>query len=305
MTLTLQKLLYFEKTADCGSITDASQVLNISQSAISQSIKDLEHYFKEPLFKRHNNGVILTELGVRVFSETKSINQTYYRLQDLAQEVLKPIKGEVRIAISNSGLHLLSLLYQKFTRIYPNINIKMINKEWNESIACLNDKSVDMALCAVSHHHPSHITINAVCAHSRRLWVHEKNPLSTVKYVTPNCLAGEKLFLYEQDMHIPEFSDYIKENNLLNDDTEIISSYDAIKTMVISNMGICILSEYTTDAQELINKDVMPKMLMPSPPQFILGILSNKNEKLSEPAKILSTFIMEENVSNIHSRVNQ
>jgi len=59
----LQTLQTFSVVAETGSFTQAASELNLSQSAISRQIQQLEHYFGCSLFQRHTRKVVLTEQG--------------------------------------------------------------------------------------------------------------------------------------------------------------------------------------------------------------------------------------------------
>ena len=62
------KLKSFYEIAISKSISKASVKLNISQSALSRQIQDLEYDLKTPLFIRHQKGVRLTEQGENLFN---------------------------------------------------------------------------------------------------------------------------------------------------------------------------------------------------------------------------------------------
>ncbi|MBZ9728039.1 LysR family transcriptional regulator [Mesorhizobium sp. CO1-1-11] len=59
----LQTLQTFSVVAETGSFTLAASELNLSQSAISRQIQQLEYYFGCSLFQRHTRKVVLTEQG--------------------------------------------------------------------------------------------------------------------------------------------------------------------------------------------------------------------------------------------------
>ena len=67
------KLKSFYEVAINKSISKASQKLNISQSAISRQIQDLEIDIKTTLFTRHQKGVKLTEQGDNLFETVNKI----------------------------------------------------------------------------------------------------------------------------------------------------------------------------------------------------------------------------------------
>ena len=63
------KLKAFYEVAINKSISKACSKLNISQSAISRQIQDLELDLKTALFTRHQKGVRLTEQGENLFEQ--------------------------------------------------------------------------------------------------------------------------------------------------------------------------------------------------------------------------------------------
>lgn len=61
--MKLQQLRYVVKVAECGSITEASRRLFVSQPSITASIRDLENEMGVHIFERTNKGVVVSEEG--------------------------------------------------------------------------------------------------------------------------------------------------------------------------------------------------------------------------------------------------
>ncbi len=61
--MKLQQLKYAVKVAECGSITEASRRLFVSQPSITASIRDLEDEMGVHIFDRTNKGVVVSEEG--------------------------------------------------------------------------------------------------------------------------------------------------------------------------------------------------------------------------------------------------
>lgn len=59
----------FHVTAETNSLTKASELLHMTQPALSKQIKNLEQYFDAPLLNRSTTGVTLTPAGELVFQE--------------------------------------------------------------------------------------------------------------------------------------------------------------------------------------------------------------------------------------------
>ena len=61
--MKLQQLMYVVKVAECGSITEASRRLYVSQPSVTNAIHDLEDEMGVHIFDRSNRGVVVSEEG--------------------------------------------------------------------------------------------------------------------------------------------------------------------------------------------------------------------------------------------------
>ena len=71
--MTFQQLLYVSEVAQVGSINKAAQALYVSQSTVSNSIKDLEDELKLQIFQRSNTGIQLTAEGKEFLNYARSL----------------------------------------------------------------------------------------------------------------------------------------------------------------------------------------------------------------------------------------
>jgi DNA-binding MarR family transcriptional regulator len=88
---TLNWLRTFESAARHMSFTTAAAELNLTQAAVSQQIKLLEHYLCQPLFQRMPRGLQLTEAGKAYLPKVKDALD---RLSMATQEVFGQVKQE-------------------------------------------------------------------------------------------------------------------------------------------------------------------------------------------------------------------
>lgn len=68
----LYSLRAFEMAARYGSFTKAAECLNLSQSAISQHVKNLESFYGNLLFIRNKNKIHLTEFGKSIYNSSST-----------------------------------------------------------------------------------------------------------------------------------------------------------------------------------------------------------------------------------------
>jgi DNA-binding transcriptional LysR family regulator len=71
--MNLRQLTNLVAVADAGSITRAARALNVSQPALTKSIRDLERSVGSPLFIREPRGVAPTESGDSLIARARSI----------------------------------------------------------------------------------------------------------------------------------------------------------------------------------------------------------------------------------------
>ena len=89
MSFNLQQLKLFTTIVSAGSLGRAATILNMTQPALSRSIKRLEESVGAPLFERHTKGMHLTALGEALMPHAVSLQREAER----AREELDAITG--------------------------------------------------------------------------------------------------------------------------------------------------------------------------------------------------------------------
>ena len=146
MDVKLELYRTFREVARRGSFSAAAEALFISQSAVSQSIKNLESQLGVALFDRRGKQIALTPEGRLLYGYIdeglKSIRQGEEQLGQYA----KLEKGELKIGVSDtiSRFVILNQL-DSFHRIYPYIHLSIINGTSIEAVQMLKSRDVDIA----------------------------------------------------------------------------------------------------------------------------------------------------------------
>ena len=124
------KLKSFYEIAILKSISKASAKLNISQSALSRQIQDLEYDLKTTLFIRHQKGVILTEQGENLFNAVNNINLS---ISDFEKKLLeKKTKPTGKLTINTTvgfGSTWLTPRINRFTDQFPEMEISLLKSD--------------------------------------------------------------------------------------------------------------------------------------------------------------------------------
>ena len=96
----------------------------ITQSAVSQQVKNLETRFETQLLRRDGRSVIPTAAGKIFYERSREILDSFEHLQLEMKSVGQDMAGSVRIAtIYSVGLYEMSLVVKTFLKIYPKVNL--------------------------------------------------------------------------------------------------------------------------------------------------------------------------------------
>lgn len=144
--MELRQLKYFLKAKELLNFTSAAEELHISQSTLSQQIKQLEIELGIPLFDRIGKRIILTNAGEEfsIYAQ-KSLDRSKEGF--LAMQDLRELKsGKLEIGVSY-GLRLTLLKALKvFTSNFPSIQIKITFNTAQTLIHLLEESKLDFIL---------------------------------------------------------------------------------------------------------------------------------------------------------------
>ena len=119
-------LRYFIEVVRCGSISEASNRLNVAGSAISRHISQLEGLLGTPLFERHARGMVPNAAGERLAVHAiKSAHDAERLVHDL-RTMQGVEQGRVRIAATDGfSMEFLPRLISDFNKLHPGIQFHL------------------------------------------------------------------------------------------------------------------------------------------------------------------------------------
>jgi LysR family glycine cleavage system transcriptional activator len=124
----------FEVAARLLNFSAAARELNMTQSAVSQQIKLLEHHLGDPLFIRKHRKVTLTNSGLAYLPVVQGVLNN---LQRKTADIFSPIgKGRLVLNVNYafSSLWLTHHIYKFCTR-YPGIRLQLIHSNWERDFS--------------------------------------------------------------------------------------------------------------------------------------------------------------------------
>ena len=155
MSVKLELYKVFKEVAEAGNITAAAQALFISQSAVSQSIKQLEAELHTRLFARNSRGVTLTAEGKMLYEYVRSAICLLETGEAKLSQTHKLQLGHLTIGASDTVASQFLLPYlDSFHRQYPAIRIQIVSGRSHKILSLLQSGKVDIAFAS----HPQEAT---------------------------------------------------------------------------------------------------------------------------------------------------
>ena len=116
----------FAAAVEEGSLNRAAQRCGITQSAVSQQIKQLESQLEQQLLHRTSKGVQATRAGSIVYPHAQNLLRGFDHLVSDLNNLNETISGTLRLSVSNAlGLSVLGPLLIELSSTYPDLNIVM------------------------------------------------------------------------------------------------------------------------------------------------------------------------------------
>ncbi len=182
------------------SFSKASEILFISQPAISRHMKELETFYKTTLFERKGNSIRLTQGGqlllVRLREAKKIQNQLEFELSVLKDHL--NAKGQLKLGASTTvALYIIPKMLSAFHQKYPQVKISLLNRNTDTIVKALMDGDIDIGIVEGKKKNSSILyqpfltdEVVAVCS--------AKSPIAKKRVLTVNEIKNYPIVLREQ-----------------------------------------------------------------------------------------------------------
>ena len=163
MSVKLELYRVFKEVAEAGNITAAAQNLFISQSAVSQSIKQLQ----TRLFARNSRGVSLTPDGKMLYEYVRSAMGLLETGEEKLSQSRQLQVGHLTIGASDTVTSQFLLPYlDRFHRQYPGVHIQIVSGRSHKVLGLLQSGKVDIAFASTPQDASSLSTFHCFATHS-------------------------------------------------------------------------------------------------------------------------------------------
>ena len=187
--MELRQLKYFITSADTLNFTEAARQCFITQSTLSQQIKQLETELGVQLFERIGKRVFLTETGRDFLPYARqTVADAEYGVQRIKDmEELKT--GRLCIGTTFGLSALITDAIARFSEQYPEVHLEVMFLKQDELIEAVRERKVDFALTFEMMEKDDLLTEQPVKTYHLCAIVSDQNPFSQQATVSLRQLA--------------------------------------------------------------------------------------------------------------------
>lgn len=241
MRFTLRQIEYFVAAGETGSITLASERVNISQPSISAAISQLEAEFGMQLFIRHHaQGLSLTPQGLRFFREARTLLMQAEELQSIAGELSTKVTGEIEIGCLVTSYPLLvPELVHAFRGRYPSVEINAVACDQAGIFERLRRGDISLGL-TYDMELPPDILFEPLARMAPFAFVAANHPLARRRSAPLSALAGDPFILLDLPHSRDYFLSLFRDQGLEPRTVAAFEHMDVIRSLVARGDGFSI-----------------------------------------------------------------
>lgn len=279
MNIDFELYRIFYVVAKNRNITKASKELNISQPAISKSIKNLEEQLGGQLFFRTKRGVILTDEGKEFYKYISQAIEYIYNAENKFSDLVNLETGCIKIGISTTLTKEFLLPYlEKFHSLYPKIDIQIVTSYTDDLMTKLKNGLIDILILNLNNKNYGNDIEIIKCRKIQDCFVvGEKFKSLASQELSFNELNNYPLLLQAKGSSTREFlDDMAKTNNITLKPNIELASYSLVSEFVKIGFGIgYVTRDYVKSA--IKNKELFELNLKEKIPNRYIGIALSKN----------------------------
>jgi DNA-binding transcriptional LysR family regulator len=239
--ISLDRLRTLVAIADLGSFAEAARQLHLAPPTVSLHISELEARVGAPLLSRKRGQVRPSAIGEALVKRARRLlADADQALEDVHRQV-QGLGGRVRLGASTGAIaHLLPQALEALRQSHPDIDVQVAVLTSQETLAKLQDYTLDIGLVAMPQPPVAGLVIQAwrrdpVMAFLPAHW-------TAPARITPSWLAGQPLILNDASTRLSRQTQEWFAAQGLHPEPRIQLNYnDAIKSLVAAGYGATLL----------------------------------------------------------------
>ncbi|QJP14450.1 LysR family transcriptional regulator [Starkeya sp. ORNL1] len=287
MAFSLRQLQYFVAVAENGSVSSAAHTLSISQSTVTEALRELELDLGFRLLDRHARGADLTLKGHHFLRHARKI------MADVADARRALSGGETmalsgRLSVGVTPLvagYVYSDLSARFRRAFPDVAVEAVEDAADYLEHLLVGGELDVAVMVLPPgRRSSALQTETVEVSPYRAWLPLGHPLSAEDRVSMRDLAGEPQVLLTVD-EIAETSEMVWRRLGIRPPVAFRTrSVEAVRSLVATGAGVAVLPDLTYRPWSLEGDKIEARPLIEDLPAIEVATAWRRGSPLSAAA---------------------
>ncbi|WP_315918141.1 LysR substrate-binding domain-containing protein [Mesorhizobium sp. SP-1A] len=287
MAFTIRQLQFFVAAAEQGSVSRAAQTLSISQSSVTEAIKDLESDLGVELFDRHPRGLNVTHKGhqflrhaTKILADVSDARRTFH----IGQEM---VRGRLQLGVTSlvAG-YVLSDLLARYRRAYPGVEISAIEDNGDYLEHLLIGGKLDVAVMVTSNLRDRTALQSEILEVSAyRLWMPLGHALSGADIISIGDIATEPLIMLTVDEIEENTGRLLSAIGAKPHIAFRTRSVEAVRSLVATGAGVALLPDLVYRPWSLEGDRIESRDVSGSLPVVQVGMVWRRGSGLPQAAR--------------------
>ena len=293
LSFSLKQIRYFIAAAETGQVSQAAVELNVSQSAVTAAIQQLEAVLDLRLFDRNPAGVTLTPGGARFLLHARNIMAAVEEAMQVPRASPDATSGRVRVGVSYTVAgYFLPRHHARFHRNFPQVEVELFEAPRAAIEQALVDGSLDIAVILVSNLEATDRLQSEILMRSRRrLWTTPEHALLKAASVGLADVAHHPYVMLTVDEAGLTAGRYWARTPHEPDIVFRTSSVEAVRSMVAAGMGITILSDMVYRPWSLEGQRIETRLLLDDIPTMDVGLAWVRGRPMEPATRAFHDFL--------------
>lgn len=244
-----------------GSLTAAAVVLNLTQSALSHSIKKLEQQLGTDIWLREGRSLRLTQAGQYLLAVANRVLPQLALAEERLSQYAQGERGALRIGMEcHPCYQWLLKVVSPYLAEWPDVDVDVKQKFQFGGLGALFGYEIDLLVTPDPLYKPG-LHFEPVFDYEQVLVVNSGHPLAGVNYVTPAQIAGEVLVTYPVEIdRLDIYNQFLMPAGISPRRHKPIETTDIMLQMVASNRGVAALPRWLVE-EYAAKMDIVPVRL--------------------------------------------
>lgn len=287
MAFTFRQLQYFVAVAEQGSVTRAAQNLSISQSSVTEAIKELEGDLGVELFERHPRGLTITYNGHQFLRHATKILADVSDARNVFTETQTSTGGTLNIGVTSlvAG-YVLSDLLARYRRACPGVEVSAIEDNGSYLEHLLIGGELDVAVMVISNLR-DRMALQAEILETSpyRLWLPIGHPLVSADIISVQDIAREPLIMLTVDEIEENTGKLLSALGARPHVAFRTRSVEAVRSLVATGAGVALLPDLVYRPWSLEGDRIESRDVSGALPVVQVGMVWRKGSSLPQSAR--------------------